>query len=97
MKEGVPEYQYISPNGAKQLDDSVIYDDGIYPIQAEDMEYIATAPQMESKLRSIVDMLPEIESLTACAANSIDCDNVNGLNGGDYWNLLAKLEKWRNE
>ena len=45
-------------------------------------EYLPLAATMESKLRSMVDMLPEI---------------YNGLNSGNYDDLLSKIEKWENE
>ena len=45
----------------------------------ENKAVIRVIPEMEFKLRSMVDMLPEI---------------YNGLNSGNYDDLLSKIEKW---
>jgi hypothetical protein len=47
--EGKPDYQYISRDGIQQLDDTIIFDDGIYPIDPKDLEFIAAAPRIAAK------------------------------------------------
>lgn len=57
-------------------------------------EYISIAPEMESKLRSIVDMLPEIKTSIRWLINTYEKQGSPVIVEKD---LLTKLEKWENE
>ncbi len=91
MQEGKRQgYQYISRDGRKQLDDSVVFEDGVYPIDDNDMEYIAAAPQMEAKLREVVGMLPEIKQL-------LDELTMQQHFGKPAVEMIEKLKHWENK
>lgn len=59
-------------------------------------DFLLTAYPMESKLRSIVDILPEIKQ-TIQVYRNYRRDNDGNDTTGYYDDLLAKIEKWENE
>ena len=54
----------------------------------QDLDYILAAPQMEAKLREIVDILPEIKQIMIWAMDTpAEKDTIA---------MMEKIEKWEN-
>ena len=94
MEENGYKISYIGTDCDNEYKTGDFYKDGYnFSARSRDANYIAIAPEMESKLRQIVEMLPEIKA--AC----------RGVIGGpacfEYAEraikLLSKLNEWENE
>ncbi len=59
--------------------------------QKEDADYFLNAPEMESKLRLLSELLPEIKNALAFIVHGC------GMSKDEAKDLLTKLEEWENE